>query len=250
MAKRLCAFCPSLATTGEHCWPDWVNRILGEKRRYIIRQGKDRSWQTVGLRQKFPVLCDPCNNEWGSDIEARMRDVSSSMVKSGDRKLLDREDILAIHIYSQLKAFVCDYAQEEVESFYGPGERRAFRSDLTFPSGTSIWLARTDDDHGVFDGAYAKPPLNTSRRFHTYIFMTSLGQLVIQLTSVRWTKKSNRKFADPPLLTQDVRWDSFSIPIYPKVRLPVNWPPQHQLVFEDLKGFFERWQKLNRTDGF
>ena len=249
MGKRPCTFCPQPATTGEHIWSNWVNPLLGEKRKYIIREDvRGREWQSVGLHQKLPVLCDTCNNVWGSEIETLMKTVSASMVKNGDRTILNANDIVTISVYSQLKAFICDYSQEHVDSFYDVRERRAFRDNLTFPPGTNIWLARTFDNHGVFKGSYAKPPLNTPKRFHAHIFTVSLGQLLIQLTTVRWTKKSNRKFASPPLLTQGSFWDTFSVPIWPLVSTPISWPPSQQLGRNALDTFFDRWKVLNRTD--
>ena len=241
---------------GEHLWSNWINPLLGKKRRYLISreiQGAGRAWQSVGLHQKFPVLCEDCNNVWGSQIEDLMKDTCSSMVQAGARTLLGEEDIVKIVVYSQLKAFVCDYGQEGVESFFDLGTRRAFRGDLTLPPGTSIWLAWTVDDHGVFKSAYAKPPHNTPKRFHSYIFTMSLGQLAIQLTSVRWTKKSNRKYANPPLFRQGGEWDWFSIPIWPNhaaspIRIPVSWPPRNQLTREALDAFFNRWRTLSRDN--
>ena len=213
-----CTFCPEPATTGEHLWSNWVNPLLGKNRRYIIRQrvqGNERNWESVGLHLKFPVLCDPCNNEWGSDIETRMKNVSAGMVRDGEPTLLSASDVATIAIYSQLKAFICDYGQDQVPLFYASQERRAFRADFTLPPGVNMWLARTPGTHGIFNGAYAKPPLETPKRFHIYVFMVSIGQLVIQVTSARWTKKSNRKYAAPPNLTQASFWDRFSIPIWP-----------------------------------
>jgi hypothetical protein len=254
MPKRPCAFCPHPATTGEHIWSNWINPLLGKNRRYRISQeiqGTAREWQSVGLHQKFPVLCDDCNNGWGSDIETRTKNACSSMVQTGSLTLLSAQDIVAVAVYSQLKAFVCDYGQQDVESFYDLGMRHAFRSGLTIPYGTSVWLAWTVDYHGVFKSAYAKSPQNTPKRFHSYIFTMSLGQLAIQLTSVRWTKKSNRKYASPPLLHQGGEWNWFSIPIWPNSiggPIPVSWPPPKQLNREALDAFFHRWHTVSRED--
>jgi hypothetical protein len=252
MAQRQCAFCHQPATTGEHVWSKWVNPLLGENRKYFIRRlihGTDRKWVRVGLHEKFPVLCDPCNNEWGSSVETRMQLVSSSMVKDGAHAILGAEDIATIAVYSQLKAFVSDYAQEDMKSFYDFGDRRTFRRDFTFPSGTNMWLAKTTNAHGVFTSAYGKAPLNTPKRFYTYIFTMSLGQLVVQLTSVRWTKKSNRKYARPGNLTQPPSHWNCSIPFWPSpVTVPINWPPPQQLGREALNEFVYRWKTLRRTD--
>jgi hypothetical protein len=253
MSSKLCLFCSQPATTEEHIWSNWVNPLLGEHRRYRIRQeiegSEDRAWQSIGLNQKFPVMCGPCNHEWGGEIESRMKNVASSMVKDGARTGLVKEGLTTITVYAQLKAFVCDYAQDGVKSFFSLAERRGFRGDFTFPSGTNIWIGRTVEYHGVFKSGYAKPKQNVPKRFQTYIFTMSLGQLAIQLTSVRWTKKSNQKYASPPFLKQGAPWDDFAIAIYPKPSaLPVDWPPRKQMDPDMLNEFFNRWGVMNRTD--
>jgi hypothetical protein len=250
MRRHSCAFCPAPATTGEHIWSDWSNELLGPKRRYLITQSianESRTWQSVGLHQKYPVLCAPDNNAWGGGIEAKMKAVSQYMVRDGAPTVLSATDVGTIAVYAQLKAFVCDYAQDRVPLFYESSDRAAFRDDLTIPVGTSVWLAHTIDDHGVFKGAYAQPPLETPKRFHTYVFTVSLGQLVIQLTNVRWTKKSNRKYERSPLLRQALQATPFSVPIWPKCTTPIYWPPRLQMDREALDRYFKRWERVEIT---
>src|SRR6266478_2446773 len=196
-----CAFCPERATTREHLWDDWLNKLLGKDTRYIISRnmrGKALNWKSVGLNEKAPVLCDGCNNVWGSDIGAKVKGVAANMITDGAAIKLTESDIAIIATYSLMKAFVCDYMQDEVESFYGFRDRYAFREDLTFPRSVQIWLARTFVGHGVFKGSYSRLSLKTPDRFQLYIFTISLGQLVIQVASSRWTKKSSRKYKKPP----------------------------------------------------
>lgn len=248
MAKRQCAFCGEPATTGEHIWSDWVNPLLGKRRQYVISdQIADREWSSVGLHLKLPVLCGACNNEWGSDIESLMKNVSFGMIR-GERTTLNRQHLCAVSVYSQLKAFISDYGQEGMKSFYGLAERRAFRNALTFPPGTNIWLARTFDDRGIFIGTYGRPPHNIPKRLETHIFTMSLGQLLIQLTTTRWTKKSSRRYSDPPFLIQPAVWNDFSIPIYPEFPIPAHWPPPERVGDDLINEFLDRWKTLNRMD--
>ena len=246
----LCAFCPGLATTREHLWDDWVSKLLGEDKRYIIRrnmQGKALKWKSVGLKEKTLVLCDDCNHTWGSALGAKMKDVVADMITEGAATRLNESDVAVIAAYSQMKAFVCDYMQEDVQSFYDSRDRHAFRADLAYPRGLCVWLAWTEAGHGIFKGAYSKAPLETPGRFQIYIFTMSIGQLVIQVTCPRWTKKSNRKYAKPPTLDQSPFWQRFSTMIWPNCVVPVSWPPIEQLRYEQVDAFVDRWRRLNRA---
>lgn len=244
---RECAFCPEIATTGEHLWDHWLSKLLGEKTRYTIhrRMGDNAlKWKSVGLNEKAPVLCDDCNHEWGSDTGTKMKNAVGSMITDGTLTKIDADAIAVIATYSVMKSFVCDYMQTEVESFYSLRERYAFRGDLTFPRGVQIWLAWTIGGHGVFKGVYHKAPLKTPARFQIYAFTISLGQLVIQVACPRYTKKSNRKYANPPVLNQAFFWNSFSLTIWPECIFPVPWPPLQQLRGEQLNAFVERWATI------
>jgi len=248
VAKQPCAFCPAPATTKEHLWGDWYNSLFGKDNRYLMKQsteGEVRSWKSVGLNQKFPVLCNACNNEWGSSLETGMKNASAEMIKDGATTVLNAERISAIALYSQMKAFVCDYGQKHVAPFHDSHARQEFREDLIFPTGTQVWIARTTPMHGVFKGGYFKPSLSTPRRFQGYVFTISLGHLAIQVTCVRWTKKSNRKYLPCPLLTQGSIWNKLSIPIFPNCILPVIWPPLELLSQDLLDEFINRWKTLN-----
>ena len=47
-----------------------------------------------------------------------------------------------------------------------------------------------------------------------------------------------------PFLTQDIAWDSVSIPLWPSDGTLVVWPPPKHLDDEHLKIFAERWGRL------
>lgn len=247
MTKRECAFCYDTATTGEHLWSGWVGKLIGDKRRFSIRRemkGKIRQWKTVGLSEKALLLCNPCNNVWGSQLETRMKVIIRDAVFDGAAIALTEKDITTIVTFSIMKSFVCDYMHEDTKSFYDRSERHSFRRDFTLPRGVQIWLASTTLDHGVYKAAYLKMPLNSSNRFEGYIFTVSLGRFVIQAVAARWSKKSWRRYAIPPRLPQDPLWSGYLIPIWPDSNIPVLWPPPKQLGSQDLDAFVERFANL------
>jgi|SRR5277367_1496712 len=179
-----CAFCHSPATTGEHLWSGWLGRLLGEKSKYMMtreKDGKTLRWKSVGLNEKAPVLCKPCNNEWGSDIETKAKAILEDMALTGLPKKLNQSDVGIIAVFVLTKSFVADYMEMMDRLFYDFTERSSFRRTLAIPSGTHIWFASTPKGHGIFKAAYIQMPQNTPNRFEGYVFTVSMGNLSFRL---------------------------------------------------------------------
>jgi hypothetical protein len=208
--------------------------------------GEARNWKSVGLTVKLPALCDSCNSEWGSELETKMKSVVADMVSSGRPKCLNENEVAIIATFSLLKSFVVDYMREDDKSFYSCTERHSFRRDFTFPRGVQIWLASVSIDHGVFKASYFKLPLGVANRFELYVFTMSLGHLVIQIVSSRWSKKAHRRHAKPPSLTAPIAWLSSSIMVWPECDFPISWPPPLKLNSHALDQFVDRWKVLRR----
>jgi hypothetical protein len=244
---RECAFCFDTATTGEHLWSGWVGKLIGEKRRFSVKRemkGKVHQWKSVGLNEKALVLCESCNNVWGSQLETRMKLIIRDAVFDGTAMELARKDIATIVAFSIMKSFVCDHMDEDTKSFYDRSERHSFRRDFTLPGGVQIWLANTTLDHGVYKAGYLKMPLNNPNRFEGYIFTVSLGRFVIQSVAARWSKKSRRRHAAAPRLPQSLLWSGCLIPIWPDCNLPVFWPSPKQLGSQDLDALVDRFRNM------
>lgn len=71
--QRVCVFCGRAPVSLEHVWPDWLLTIehghtggaedaYGSERDGVIRSSK-------GIEATVKRVCEPCNNEWMSDIE-------------------------------------------------------------------------------------------------------------------------------------------------------------------------------------
>jgi hypothetical protein len=247
-----CAFCTARATTGEHVWSDWANRLLGEKERYLIQanpKGINRTYKSVGLKETLPALCDDCNNVWGSGFELRMAQVAASMVLNGTAKDLDRADVGTIIGFSLLKAFVCDHMRDDGKpSFYSRSERHSFRNNARFPPGLQVWLAHTTGISGVSKGGYGEVPLHLPDRHEIYVFTLSLGQFAVQITSTRWTKKSRRRYTPPLKLNAPFAWGTYTVCVWPPMLdFPIHWPPPRQLKGNSLNTFVDRWKTLSRS---
>jgi hypothetical protein len=245
--RDMCAFCPDPATTGEHLWSDWLSELLGSKNKYLIRRsvgGVERHWKSVGLREKAPVLCDVCNNEWGSRIETDMKKVVADMCLHGAPTDLTEQDVATIITFGLLKMMVGDCQEIHGHLFFDRTERRSFRRTLAIPKGTNVWLAFTPPGHGVYKGAYVAMDRKGPFGFEIYVFTVSMGRFVIQLATPRWYKKSKRRHASPPTLTQALIWGQHSVCIFPGRTFPIHWPPVSELGGQLLDEYVDRWRKL------
>jgi hypothetical protein len=79
------------------------------------------------------VLCNTCNNVWGSQLETEMKSIVKDTVREGAAITLTDEDISTIATFSIMKSFICDYMEEDTKSFYDRNERHSFRQNFTFP---------------------------------------------------------------------------------------------------------------------
>ncbi len=78
--------------------------------------------------------------------------------------------------------------------------------------------------------------------YHIYVFTYVVGHFAFQLTFPKWSKQS-RKRPPLPFLTQSLRWDQASIPIWPDVTA-AEWPPALYLDSAGLQEFRNRFAQL------
>jgi hypothetical protein len=245
--REPCAFCPATANiTGEHLWSDWASKLLAP-RKYTFRReinGQIFQWERKVLDEKAPVVCGTCNSGWMSDIENRAKSVIADMVRDGTAKVLNALDIATIAVFAFLKAVICDHMNEQTNPFYSFQERQLFRITRAIPNGVQMHLASVPGIQGMFKGSTIYTALNAGPRFEVNVFTYGLGHFLVQVTGVRWMKKSRRKYALPPRLSQSIDFTSSSLPIWPDARVPISWPPPLYLAGEALQRFVNRWKDL------
>jgi hypothetical protein len=81
-------------------------------------------------------------------------------------------------------------------------------------------------------------------RFEINAFTYGLGHLVIQVSTCRWTKKLNRRFAPPPRLTQAREWNPISVAAFPVERDSLSWPPSAHMERELIDEYAQRWKAV------
>jgi hypothetical protein len=243
-----CAFCGARANiTGEHLWSKWFSNMVGPRIYTVVRkdsEGEAKTWKSGKLDPKSNVVCGKCNNGWMSELESNAKSVIQGMVVSGQQAKLGSRDITTIAEFAFLKAVIADHSHDNRGPFFSVSEREIFRETLALPAGFQMWLASLPIQHGIFKSFYAAAPQNTPGRFEINAFTYGLGHLVIQVSTCRWTKKRNRRFASPPRLTQDKEWNQISISAFPVEGESISWPPSAHLGREHIDEFAQRWKNV------
>jgi hypothetical protein len=247
--REPCAFCPATANiTGAHLWSDWASKLLSPRKYTIHRDlldgGPILQWKANALKEKAPVVCGHCNSEWMSDIENATKFVIGDMVKDGIDKQLGAKDIATIAAFLFLKAVVCDHMHENYAPFYDFEQRELFRRTLEIPLGVQMYLGSAAGIRGMFKCSTIRSAGNAGPGMEINVFSFVLGRLVAQLTGTRWMKKSRRKHAFPPRLSQSINFVRASIPIWPNPGIPVSWPPPLHMEGQALEQFVNRWGLL------
>jgi hypothetical protein len=154
--QRFCIFCGGSPITAEHLWPEWMAPLLGKYgagttqrfgrsvrhpttdevvfavRDHFIK-GRESTSETMS------VLCDRCNNEWGSLLETAATSALKKLVK-GDRHTISPTDLTVIVRWLTLKFFVADDKDCEAQATLQP-ERAAFRESFVIPDSLRISIA-------------------------------------------------------------------------------------------------------------
>ncbi len=154
--QRFCIFCGGSPITAEHLWPEWMAPLLGKQGRgttqrfgrYVRHPTTDevvfavREHLIKGRRSTsatMSVLCDRCNNEWGSLLETAAAPALKKLVK-GDRHVIRPADLAVIVRWLTLKFFVADGKDLEAQATL-QSERAAFRESFAIPDSLRISLA-------------------------------------------------------------------------------------------------------------
>jgi hypothetical protein len=110
-----CAFCPSPAVAhgGEHAWSDWMNKLItGKLFRFasFTETGEIRTWRKRKLDAKLPVVCEPCNNGWMSDLENKdAKPAIKDLIVSDKIVKLSPERLKSIARFAFKTAVVADH---------------------------------------------------------------------------------------------------------------------------------------------
>jgi hypothetical protein len=257
MGSKACILCdaqPPPALTGEHIWPDWYNQQQPDFRYELeaqIERGPTEVRRTSTMNLKPKVLCDPCNTQWGSQLENRVSPILTPMM-GGEPASLGRDETQLVSAWLYLKAMVSEYlipAGMRDRRFHEIEQGQYLRATLRPPEGAHIWIGRyvgrRKDAGWITDRGGARqvsddPPAGIFWRSVVY----TIGQVLLHLLAVSrpipmGDVKDGQVAYEIPVAPAD--WDSALIEIWPTPSLPVRWPPEK--VFDDAAAEYlvERW---------
>jgi len=256
MDDKPCAFCSTTANiTGEHLFSDWINKILGLRKKnkvFLVTEfgldGKPvRSYPSAKLNLKVPVVCDKCNNGWMSDIENnRAKPAMADLILSDEGKLLTPENIESIAVFAFKCLAIGDYSLEtgvREETIISQSVRDEFKKSLSLPPGFQLWLAAFQEEgHGIFQGMYHTPPAESDRRFEFYALTFGSGFFLCQALFGRSLSSFPRPFSG---VRQGPAWNKFAIPVWPASGTHVLWPPKKPLTVDMARRIFpHRWNRI------
>lgn len=222
-----CPFCGSSdRVTEEHVWPKWVSRALrqvSEEPFRITAGGRARSAQVFNITA--PV-CHECNTRWLSTLENDVRPILAPMIVGESRKLW-AEDQEKLAAWAAKTALMIDLSQKG-KSMIPEGyfrelrlRRTALPSQVVYISayGGSTWAGWA---HGLglrADGAAES---------------ASPAGFVITFTVFRVVFQVMGHFASGEVRLNEGRWQYAAAieRIWPRWKLPVEWPKSTSVFFD------------------
>jgi hypothetical protein len=250
MPAKSCLFCPSTKLTKEHLWPDWLvtefKRLAPPKRgRYTgthqSPDGRIIKFQSANIEAKKRLVCQPCNNEWMSDIEGAAIQTLRPLIRN-QRGLseFDPDEIQALTTWVTLRSMVFDGTVKPDQRHYSASLRGAFaRNPSAPPQNTNIWLA-------VYGGeSHSAKYVVTNRIFSETDSIHVLTCVIHHLAIKVVTWKGQDRVPSSASLAQ---WGVVMRRIWPYIRRSVYWPPKIQIP---RTGFnkFKSWPGIGPPQG-
>ena len=258
----LCIFCPNQRTKkgGEHVWDDWLNREGGKEikaKSTTFYYGSDgafiRSYPSTRLDVTAPVVCDPCNNTWMSDLSGLAKDRLEAIIRQGTPRDFDDLDLLTITALAFLKSAVLDWAATDKgrKPCISRSMCLAFRDSLTsdrlnnvaLPDGLQVWIAKYIRTRKMEALAFTEEMKGVSdfKGYRIVVTTYVVGSVIFQTTCPRWAKNTRQR---PPAPFFEMLGDLWSVPIWPGVGR-AYWPPVGDIDGSSLEAFRERFTRVH-----
>ena len=205
------------------------------------------------------VVCVSDNNGWMSRrLEVPMKRATEDILIHNKQKTFSPDDCMTIATWAFKTTLLANHMSMPGEPFFSKEQRHDFARDLTIPKGVHIWLARRNAGHltTLFRSRqnsmqpYTPPAphlinMPVSRyRFDSYDCLFTVGYLMLQVFAAKWTNPQAADYQVFPLITHDLSYREYSIQIWPKSGLSVDWPPPQAIGNELLEGFWNRTHRL------
>ena len=223
MSPRSCLFCESPATSLEHVWPEWILKVLPERR--PVRQ-KLGGRPEVTYRGDFKIrcVCPECNSGWMSDLEHSSAFLIRPLIK-GIPIIITPTSQRLVSRWAMKMAMVVEGTKSRSRSkFFDQSARKQFKEQDIFPLDTFIWIGRSVTSGYLTNGAdFGYTVKENGKEGFGSVTTLVAGRLVIQVFVLRHPGTSLNETLDIPV--RGDHWDRSLIQIQPESSLTLTWPP-------------------------
>lgn len=245
----LCETPPPPALTPEHVWPEWYSRSLprGTKLEFTGKMGGNAfTWPAQRLNLKLRCLCQPCNGEWGSNLENEVRAFLLPMSRWSSPTILSWAQMRLLAAWVSLKLMVIDAMRPEQERIFTQ-ENRSFLRERKVPArdSTALWIGKYTGRFalaGRFDEnrSVLHHPEDVSDEYESWVTAFSIGHVVIQ----SWVLPRAGELADRPniqLWQSPYDWSKAMSQFWPTPEHPIQWPPSYVVSEQSWPMLTTRW---------
>jgi hypothetical protein len=204
--------------------------------------------EAKGLDLKRNVLCEPCNNEWGSKLEDAAKPIVRNLA-AGVRQILGLPKCLILTRWFVLKCMVL--ASFSDPNYFTEKERRDFRNkNYRVPPMIGVWAGRYIGQYRESGHLRDRPSMfsqgGTEEAVPGFEVTFSIGQLALQFFGLRWQAVS------PDLPAADIqitnyKWDEAVVEVWPLPHKPPSWPPEKSLNDTDFELLTDRWSPNSKA---
>jgi hypothetical protein len=247
-----CLFCDNTKLTKEHVWPTWIVREfkkhMGRTAKIAGTQTHNRrvvhKWPTTSITYKRPLVCEPCNSRWMSELETFTKPILAPLIHHATtlQKELTVEDQCTLAAWATLRTMIFDSLNYDGESgqYFLPSERAAFATSpiLAPPLNIHIWLVRFLGRPAYLARFFVRNNISIAKNEGSHISTWLLNQIGFQV--LVWKGREQR--VDYDLLTRD-GWDNVTRPVWPFTQRSVFWPPPQNLNNESFQTLADRFGK-------
>jgi hypothetical protein len=217
-----CVFCGRQEKlTGEHAFPDWLRRAVGDGGAQYGRRtsnGHIDRWQTIAYSTKVNDVCNLCNTGWMSDIENSVRNLLLPMIRSGFSVTMYQGTLKSVATWALLRSLIlsCVTTQDDLpEDLYTSLEKTHVLSPRT-----SVWLGRlsgTDDRTAFFTGASLNITGTQPDTPDGWVATMAIGKVILRVFVLLKDRESGP--------VTHGRFEPYLLQVWPH-RQVAAWPPE------------------------
>jgi hypothetical protein len=211
-----------------------------------LDDGTIKEWTTPVIEQTAKFVCSRCNNNWGSDLECRMKDACATILLKPTRRIIAPDDCKALSDFAFKTTVLANHMSLSTGTpFFSDSERESFAKHLTIPAGVQVWIARrgTPFMTGMFRSVYGLVNTKPQFRFELYTCTFSFGFLILQSLTARWINRKMRHLVPPPPVKQPSALDEYAVRIWPGPT-SLEWPIKGLIGEDTIELFWNRFGEI------